>query len=150
MYRVYVKHVDKKSNRVSISVEETGKNRYPKVMSLEEPPEVEQKLYLTSMTRDIKPDTSRVPSRLSGIPVIRTDADALYDLIGRKGEVKARVAAKHINVDFSTVERWGTILEKKGLAQIHFPAFGELMIRGIEWEKPKRNLSDILSSVVNL
>jgi len=72
---------------------------------------------------------------LSEILTLETNIDKLYaELL--KGEVKVKDVAKEFGVDPSLVEEWGRILEDHGLAELHYPAFGELVIRVKNAPKP--------------
>lgn len=73
--------------------------------------------------------------RLEDVQLLETNIDKLYSLVRREGQLKVREIAKRFGVDASLVEEWGHILEEHGLAELHYPAFGELIIRVKKEEK---------------
>ena len=76
--------------------------------------------------------------RLEDVQVLETNIDRLYVLVRREGQLKVRDVAKRFGVDASLVEEWGRILEEHGLAELHYPAFGELTVRSKEWEEERK------------
>lgn len=64
---------------------------------------------------------------------LETNIDKLYKLVCKDGEVKVREAAGRFGVDIDLVEEWGRVLENHDLARMHYPAFGELVIRSMKW-----------------
>lgn len=69
----------------------------------------------------------------SEILTLETSIDRLYHLVQKEGQIKVRDAAKKFNVGGDLVEEWGRVLESHDLVEMHYPAFGELVIRSKQW-----------------
>ena len=78
----------------------------------------------------------------SDILKLETNIDRLYSNLVKKGELKVHDIAKEFGVEPSLVEEWGHILEDHGLAELHYPAFGELVIRAKKAAKPAAEMTD--------
>ncbi|MFH1294328.1 MAG: hypothetical protein ABIH90_00105 [Candidatus Aenigmatarchaeota archaeon] len=74
----------------------------------------------------------------SDILTLETSIDKLYEMVQKEGEVKIRDAAKRFGVEPELAEEWGRVLESHELVEMHYPAFGELVLRSKSWaEKHK-------------
>ncbi len=86
-------------------------------------------------------EKGRIRSKLESLDevlVLETNIDRLYSHVCRQGEARVRDVAKRFGVEVALVEEWGRILEDHGLAQLHYPPFGELVIRAKGWAEEKR------------
>ena len=74
----------------------------------------------------------------SDILTLETSIDKLYEMVQKEGEIKIRDAAKRFGVEAELIEEWGRVLENHELVEMHYPAFGELVLRSKDWtEKHK-------------
>jgi DNA-binding transcriptional regulator YiaG len=60
---------------------------------------------------------------------LETSIDKLYKMLKEKNEMKIKDIAKEFDVSLETVEEWGKILEDHNLAELHYPAFGDPLIK---------------------
>ncbi len=73
----------------------------------------------------------------SEILYLETSIDRLYKMLKENKEMKIKDIAKEFDVPPRTVEEWGRILEEHGLAEIHYPPFGEPTIKMKEIKEEK-------------
>lgn len=60
---------------------------------------------------------------------IDTDIDKMMVILQNKNKVCMKELAKKLKVEYKQVEKWGNMLEKKGIVIMEYPIFGSTRLR---------------------
>jgi len=63
------------------------------------------------------------------IPYLETDIDKLFNWVKERKSIPVIEAAKKFGVSSNRIKDWGEILEKHKLLEVHYPIFGEPVLR---------------------
>jgi|GEM_PF-210299 len=98
------------------------KNRIVGVVSRGDIVRIVSKELLTKLIKDRR-------RLVKGMTTIETDIDSVLDIVEKEGSIGILKIKEKLMIEEDKIEEWAKILEKEGLIELYYPAFGSPILR---------------------